>query len=95
MCTFLFCGKAKRNIQCLSLHEDKVYRQNEATESGKVVPVQCFATEEHGGEHGEDNERDDLLDDLQLHQREGAAVARKADAVGRYLAGILEQGNAP
>lgn len=92
---FSFLRQGKKKYPVPSLHEDKVYRQNEATESGKVVPVQCFATEEHGGEHGEDNERDDLLDDLQLHQREGAAVARKADAVGRYLAGILEQGNAP
>ena len=57
--------------------------------------MQRLTLEEQRGEHGEDDERDDLLDDLELHQREGAAVAREADAVGGNLAGVLEERDAP
>ena len=60
-----------------------------------MVPVQRLALEEQGRENSEDDERDDLLDDLELHQRERPAVAREADAVGRNLAGILEERDAP
>ena len=79
----------------MSLHEDEVHRQDEADEGRQVIPMQRLALEEQCGEHGEDDERDDLLDDLELHQREGTAVAREADAVGRNLAGILEERDAP
>ena len=57
--------------------------------------MQRFAFEKHGDEDGEDGERDDLLNHLQLHQREGPAVADKADAVGRHLTGIFRQGQKP
>ena len=57
--------------------------------------MQRLAPEEQRGEDRKDDERDDLLDDLQLHERERPAVAREADAVGRNLARILEQRDAP
>ena len=79
----------------MSFHEDEVHRQDEADEGRQVIPMQRLTLEEQRGEHGEDDERDDLLDDLELHQRERAAVAREADAVGRNLAGILEERDAP
>ena len=76
-------------------HEHEVDGQNQAAESGQVVPVERLAPEEHRGEDGEDDERDDLLDDLELHERERSAVARESDAVGRNLTGIFGQGNEP
>ena len=76
-------------------HKHKVYRQDEAAESGEMVPMQCLALKEHGGEHGEHNERDDLLDDLELHQRERPAITRKTNAVGRYLARVFGQRDSP
>lgn len=86
---------SNRSLGSLSFHEDEVHGQDEADECRQVVPVQRFALEEQGGEDGEDDERHYLLDDFELHQREGAAVAGEADAVGRNLAGILEEGDAP
>ena len=47
------------------------------------------------GHDGEDDERDALLDDLELNETEGTAVALEADAVGRHLAAILKEGDAP
>src|ERR1039458_1434636 len=43
------------------------------------------------GEDGEDDEGDDLLDDLELDGREAGG----ADAVGRHLQAVLEEGDAP
>ena len=60
-----------------------------------MVPVQCLTAEEYGGEDGEDNERDNLLHHLELHQSEGTSVVDKSDAVGRDLARVLGQGYAP
>jgi len=77
------------------LHEHEEYGQNKADKGGQVVPVERLALEQDGGEHGKHNQGDDFLYDLELHQREGAAVAYKADAVGRNLAGIFGQRNAP
>ena len=57
--------------------------------------MQRLALEEQGGEDGEDDERHHFLNDLELHQREGAAIAGEADAVGRNLARILEERDAP
>ena len=60
-----------------------------------MVPVQSLASEEYGGEYGEDDERDNLLHHFELHQREWSSVAHKTYAVGGYLARVLGQGNAP
>ena len=57
--------------------------------------MQRFPLEEHRGEHREHDERDDLLDNLQLHQRERPPVARETDTVGRYLECVLRQRDAP
>ena len=60
-----------------------------------MIPVQGLALEEDGGEDGEDDEGDDFLDDLELHEGERTAVAVKADAVGRNLAHVFKEGDAP
>lgn len=54
-----------------------------------MIPVQRLTLEEDGGEEGENHQRDDLLNNLELHQREGTAVFNEADAVGGHLKGIL------
>ena len=86
---------SNRSLDLPSFHEDEVHGQDEADERRQMVPVQRLALEEQSGEDGEDDERDDFLDDFELHQREGASVAGKADAVGRNLAGILKESDAP
>ena len=69
--------------------EHEVHRQHQADKSGKMIPVQRLTLEEDGGEEGENHQRDDLLNNLELHQREGTAVFNEADAVGGHLKGIL------
>ena len=60
-----------------------------------MIPLQCLAAEEENGEEREDYKCDNLLDNLELHQRKRASIADKTDAVSRNLAGILRQGNSP
>ena len=60
-----------------------------------MVPVQGLTLEEEVGDDAEDNQRDDFLDYLELHEGKRAAVADKADAVGWYLTAVLEEGDAP
>ena len=60
-----------------------------------MVPVDGFALEDEGDDEGEDRQGDDLLDDLELHQGEGAAVDGGAHPVGRNHEDILEKSQAP
>ena len=60
-----------------------------------MVPVQGLALEEEMDDDREDSQRDGFLDDLELHQVEGPAVAAEADAVGRYREAILEESDPP
>ena len=48
-----------------------------------------------GREHHEHHQSDHLLQYLELHEREGAAIALKTDAVGRHLQAIFKERNAP
>ena len=48
-----------------------------------------------GGKYGKDNQCNDLLNHFQLHQCKGASITGKADTVGRHLASIFEEGDAP
>lgn len=77
------------------LHKYEINGKYKEYKCHEVVPMQCLTLEKYRGEDGEDDERDDLLDDLQLHEREWSAVARESDAVGRNLTGIFGQGNEP
>jgi len=70
--------------------EDKERSGDEADASSGVVPAQVFAEVEEC-EDGEDGERDDLLDHLELHGRESGS----ADAVGGDLEQVFKEGNAP
>ena len=57
--------------------------------------MQMVALKHDVGDDGKYGQRDTLLHDLQLNQREGTAVADEAKPVGRHLTTILEEGNAP
>ena len=54
-----------------------------------------LALEEDVGEYGEDDEGDDFLDYLELHEGEGTSIAFEADTVGWDLKGVLEEGYRP
>lgn len=60
-----------------------------------MVPLKRLPLKDEVGDDAEDNERDDLLDDLELHQAERASVAFESNTVGGYLAAILEEGDGP
>jgi hypothetical protein len=55
-----------------------------------VVPAELLA-EVEGDKDAENYQRDDFLDHLQLY----GAEAISANAVGRHLEAVLEEGNAP
>lgn len=73
----------------------EIHRKHKTNESGKVVPVQLLSVEEEVGDDAENDQRDNLLYHLELHQREGAAVAFKSYAIGRHLAAILKESYSP
>ena len=78
-----------------SLQEDEVYGGDKAEEGGKMVPLQGLALEYEHGEDGEDSDGEHLLDNLQLHQGEGSAVALESDAVAVHLADVFGKGKEP
>ena len=72
------------------LPEDEEDGAAEAERGPDEVEAEFLAHEEQSERH-EDRQRDDLLHDLQLRQREG----RVADSVRRHLQQVFEQCNAP
>ena len=60
-----------------------------------MVPVQRLALKEYNGKNGKDNQRNNLLYNLQLHEAERAAVLAETQPVGRYLTAILKQCYSP
>ena len=79
----------------LRLHKDEVDSGYETKGCGGVVPVQLLMLEDEISNHRKHHQRDTLLDDLQLNEVERPAVVHEADAVGRHLTAILEEGNHP
>ena len=57
--------------------------------------MQVGALKQDVGDDGEDTQRDALLNDLQLYQIEGSAVALETNAIGGHLTAILEEGDGP
>ena len=60
-----------------------------------MIPMEFFVLEDEVGDDSKDNQRDALLDDLELDEVEGTAIVDKADAVGGNLAAVLEEGDHP
>ena len=68
--------------------------QDETAECCKVVPFQ-FHLEGYDREYGEHNKRDNLLDDLELHDIERSPTLAEAKTVGRYLKAVFEKCYSP
>ena len=79
----------------LWFHEDEVDSRHKAEGCGGMVPVELLVLEDDVGDDGEDHQRDALLNDLELDEVEGASVVDEADAVGRHLTAVFEEGNHP
>ena len=77
------------------LQEGEEDGEDKAEEGGEMVPVEGFTLEDEGDDQGKDCQGNGLLDHLELHQVEGAAVAGVADAVGRDGETVLEECYAP
>ncbi len=60
-----------------------------------MVPMEMLSLEHDIGDDGKHGQRDTLLNDLKLYQREGSAIADKPHTVGWYLTAVLEEGDAP
>ena len=58
--------------------------ENQAYPRYDMIPMQLHVKNRHR-ENDKDTERDDLLNNLQLHQAERSSVSFKADAVGGHL----------
>ena len=77
------------------LSEYKVDRCDEAGKTCEVVPLEWVALNKQHGKEGKDNQRDNLLDNLQLPEGEGAAKFVATNAVGWNLEAVFKQGDAP
>lgn len=91
--TRLLDNSMARSIELLHKHE--IDGCDEAKESCEVVPVKAFASESNYGEEGEDDECDNFLNNLQLHQCVGASVAFESDAVGGHLETVFKESESP
>lgn len=76
------------------LHEDEVDGRYQTGEGGEVVPGQMLLKGDDGEER-EDRQGDDLLNDLELNEREGTAVALEADSVGGYHEAVFKKRDRP
>ena len=79
----------------LLFQERKENSRDNQHESDDVVPLQRFVIEYRYRDNGKDGQRNCFLDDLQLHQAEGAAVDFAADGVGGNHEEIFDKRNAP
>ena len=75
--------------------EDEIDGQNQAEESGEVVPAQGVGFHEDQCKEREYGKRYDLLYHFKFPDGERAAELRGADAVGGDLKAVFEQGDAP
>lgn len=86
--------KACQNVTKL-LHKHEIHGCYEAEEGCKMVPMKLLALEHHACNNGEDSERDNLLNDLELHECEWSAVSNEAHLVGWHLQHVFEKRYAP
>lgn len=77
------------------LFEHEIHGSNYENECKQMVPLQSLALEHNVCNKGEHDETDALLHHLELDKRERASVALKPDTIGRHLAAVFEEGNAP
>lgn len=60
-----------------------------------MVEGEGLLLEKHQHEDGEDGQREELLDHLELPEVERTAVVDETDAVGRHHETVFDQGDAP
>ena len=60
-----------------------------------MIPLQRITLDKEHRKEGEDDQRDNLLNDFELPQRERASKLMAADAVSRHLKAVLEECNTP
>ena len=60
-----------------------------------MVPVQVIALKHDVRNDCKHSQRDAFLNNLQLHQRERAAIFDESEAIGRHLTAIFKEGDAP
>lgn len=75
--------------------EYEVNRQDQQGEADEMVVGERLVLEEQQHEKGEDRQRQELLDHLELPKVERASVVEEADPVGRHHEAILDKGDAP
>lgn len=87
--------KSKQALKFLLSFEGEEHRGDQQHERNDVVNTKCLGAENKQREHSENQQRNNLLNDLELDQRERSSRARKPDAVGRNLNAVLEKRDAP
>ena len=88
-------GERGRIFLSTLFHENEIDREYQTDGGGKVIPLQRFVVKGYRGKEREYGERDNLLYDFELDERERTAVSAKTDAVGGHLKTVLEKGDAP
>ena len=88
------CVTNLRKCNFLLKPKNEIHSGDEAEASDNVVPLDVHVKGNHR-EEDKHHQGDDLLQDLELHQRERTTIALEANAVGRHLQAILEKGNTP
>ncbi len=56
-----------------------------------MIPMKTLTLEQHVGNDGKDDERNALLNNLELNKSEGSAVAHEAYTIGWHLTAIFEE----
>ena len=56
-----------------------------------MIPMQALPLEEHVSNNCKYDERNALLDNFELYQSEGAAIANEAYTIGWHLTAIFEE----
>ena len=74
--------------------EDEPNGCDEADARSDMIPAKLHVKRHHA-EKDEHAERDNFLNHLELHEREGPAVFDKTNSVGRHLQAVFEKRNRP
>ena len=84
-------GGKKKEGSLFLFHKHEIDSGNKTGEGCEMIPMKTFALEQHVCNDGKDNERNALLNNLELNKSEGSAVAHEAYTVGWHLTAIFEE----
>ena len=77
------------------LHKHEHNSQNDEQETNRVVPLKMLALKHEGDNDRKDYQRDNLLNDLQLEEREGSSVYVRPDTIGRHQEAVFKECYSP